>query len=90
MGNKSRFSIELHVRILVVANMYVNLGVLCTYGINIDALARCLGSYGGEDRTSDIIRGTLAGTISARQLLKIFVKYKMDALCKGRRGGTHI
>jgi hypothetical protein len=32
--------------------------VLCGYGIDIDAVAGWLGSYGGEDSTSDISRGT--------------------------------
>lgn len=31
--------------------------VLCGYGIDIDAVAGWLGSYGGEDSTSDISRG---------------------------------
>jgi hypothetical protein len=31
--------------------------VLCTYGVDIDAVAGWLGSYGGEDSTSDISRG---------------------------------
>lgn len=32
--------------------------VLCCYGVDIDAVAGWLGSYGGEDSTSDISRGT--------------------------------
>lgn len=31
--------------------------VLCGYGVDIDAVAGWLGSYGGEDSTSDISRG---------------------------------
>jgi hypothetical protein len=31
--------------------------VLCSYGIDIDAVAGWLGSYGGEDSTNDISRG---------------------------------
>jgi hypothetical protein len=31
--------------------------VLCGYGIDIDAVAGFLGSYGGGDSTSDISRG---------------------------------
>lgn len=32
--------------------------VLVGYGVDIDAIAGWLGSYGGEDSTSDISRGT--------------------------------
>lgn len=31
--------------------------VLISYGIDVDAVAGWLGSYGGEDSTSDISRG---------------------------------
>jgi hypothetical protein len=31
--------------------------VLCSYGVDVDAVAGWLGSYGGEDSTSDISRG---------------------------------
>jgi peptidoglycan/xylan/chitin deacetylase (PgdA/CDA1 family) len=36
-----------------------------------------LGSYGGEDSTSDISRGLFAGTVGTQRLLKLFEKYKM-------------
>lgn len=32
--------------------------MLVTYGVDVDAVAGWLGSYGGEDSTSDISRGT--------------------------------
>lgn len=31
--------------------------VLITYGVDVDAVAGWLGSYGGEDSTNDISRG---------------------------------
>lgn len=31
--------------------------VLISYGVDVDAVAGWLGSYGGEDSTSDISRG---------------------------------
>jgi hypothetical protein len=31
--------------------------VLCGYGVDIDAVAGWLGSYGGEDSSNDISRG---------------------------------
>ena len=34
--------------------------VLVGYGVDIDAVAGWLGSYGGEDSSSDISRGTYA------------------------------
>lgn len=33
--------------------------VLVGYGVDIDAVAGWLGSYGGEDSVSDISRGTI-------------------------------
>jgi len=32
--------------------------VLCGYGVDIDAVAGWLGSYGGEDSSNDISRGS--------------------------------
>lgn len=48
--------------------------VLCGYGVDIDAVAGWLGSYGGEDSTSDISRGSLpignnVAPVSATKLL---------------------
>lgn len=40
-------------------------------------MAGWLGSYGGEDSTSDISRGLFAGTIGVRRLLKLFEKYNI-------------
>jgi peptidoglycan/xylan/chitin deacetylase (PgdA/CDA1 family) len=37
-----------------------------------------LGSYGGEDSTSDISRGLFAGTVGTQRLLKLFEKYKIN------------
>ncbi|GJC90629.1 peptidoglycan deacetylase [Colletotrichum liriopes] len=57
----------------------------CSYGVDIDAVAGWLGSYGGEDSTNDISRGNdwisglWAGTIGTRRLLKLFEKYNIKA-----------
>ncbi|RYP18352.1 hypothetical protein DL765_003964 [Monosporascus sp. GIB2] len=51
--------------------------VLVSYGIDVDAVCGWLGSYGGEDSTSDISRGLFAGTVGTRRLLKLFEKYNM-------------
>ena len=40
-------------------------------------MAGWLGSYGGEDSTSDISRGLFAGSIGVRRLLKLFDKYNI-------------
>jgi hypothetical protein len=40
--------------------------VLCGYGVDIDAVAGWLGSYGGEDSSNDISRGTLKSTVSSK------------------------
>jgi len=45
----------------------------------LQAVAGWLGSYGGEDSTSDISRGLWAGTIGTQRLLKLFDKYKIKA-----------
>lgn len=48
--------------------------VLISYGVDVDAVAGWLGSYGGEDSTSDISRGIFAGTVGTQRLLKLFKK----------------
>ncbi|EMR66403.1 putative polysaccharide deacetylase family protein [Eutypa lata UCREL1] len=53
--------------------------VLVCYGVDIDAVSGWLGSYGGEDSTSDISRGLWAGTIGTRRVLKLFDKYNIKA-----------
>ena len=37
--------------------------ILVAYGIDVDAVAGWLGSYGGEDSPDDISRGLFAGEI---------------------------
>ena len=49
--------------------------VYCTFGIDVDAVAGWLGSYGGEDSPCDITRGLFAGEIGSPRLLKMFDKY---------------
>jgi peptidoglycan-N-acetylglucosamine deacetylase len=38
--------------------------ILCAFGIDVDAVAGWLGSYGGEDSPNDISRGLLADEIA--------------------------
>ncbi|KAJ9646634.1 hypothetical protein H2199_002683 [Coniosporium tulheliwenetii] len=51
--------------------------VLVSYGVDIDAVAGWLGSYKGEDSTSDISRGLWAGHVGTPRLLKLFEKYNI-------------
>ncbi|KAJ5585234.1 uncharacterized protein N7459_005034 [Penicillium hispanicum] len=53
--------------------------VLVGYGIDIDAVAGWLGSYGGEDSVSDISRGLWAGHVGTPRLLKMFEKHNIKA-----------
>jgi hypothetical protein len=52
-------------------------GVQCCISVDIDAVAGWLGSYGGQDSTSDISRGLFAGSIGVERLLKMFDKYNI-------------
>src|SRR6476646_9693181 len=53
--------------------------ILCGFGVDIDAVAGWLGSYGGEDSPSNIQRGMFAGEVGVPRLLKLFDKYKLKA-----------
>ncbi len=51
--------------------------ILCAFGVDVDAVAGWLGSYGGEDSPDDISRGLFAGEIGSPRLLDLFAKYDM-------------
>ncbi|MDO8146329.1 polysaccharide deacetylase [Helicobacter pylori] len=53
--------------------------ILVAYGVDIDAVAGWLGSYGGEDSPDDISRGLFAGEVGIPRLLKLFKKYHFPA-----------
>lgn len=53
--------------------------ILVSYGVDIDAVAGWLGSYGGEDSPDDISRGLFAGEVGIPRLLKLFKKYNIKA-----------
>ncbi|MGW2561886.1 polysaccharide deacetylase family protein [Streptomyces sp. NPDC001514] len=44
-------------------------------GVDVDAVAGWLGSYGGEDSPNDIQRGVFAGEVGTPRLLKLFARY---------------
>ena len=48
--------------------------ILCAFGVDLDAVAGWLGSYGGEDSPDDISRGIFAGEVGTPRLIKLFDK----------------
>jgi peptidoglycan-N-acetylglucosamine deacetylase len=46
--------------------------ILCGFGVDVDAVAGWLGSYGGDDSPDDISRGLFAGEVGSVRLLKLF------------------
>jgi peptidoglycan/xylan/chitin deacetylase (PgdA/CDA1 family) len=44
------------------------------FGVDVDAVAGWLGSYGGEDSPDDISRGLFAGEVGSPRLLKMFTR----------------
>ncbi|KJA15099.1 hypothetical protein HYPSUDRAFT_72266 [Hypholoma sublateritium FD-334 SS-4] len=55
--------------------------VLIGFGVDVDAVAGWLGSYGGEDSPLDISRGMYAGEVGVPRLLKLFKKYGIQTTC---------
>ncbi|MFT3688538.1 polysaccharide deacetylase family protein [Paenirhodobacter sp.] len=48
--------------------------ILVGFGVDVDAVAGWLGSYGGEDSPDDISRGLFAGEVGSIRLLDLFDK----------------
>src|SRR5919109_1198889 len=53
--------------------------IFCSIGVDVDAVAGWLGSYGGEDSPSDMQRGMFAGEVGTPRLLKLFDRYGIKA-----------
>ncbi len=51
--------------------------ILCAFGVDVDAVAGWLGSYGGEDSPDDISRGLFAGEVGSPRLVGLFKKYNL-------------
>jgi peptidoglycan/xylan/chitin deacetylase (PgdA/CDA1 family) len=49
--------------------------IFVSYGVDVDAVAGWLGSYGGEDSPCDISRGVFAGEVGAMRLLRLFARW---------------
>jgi peptidoglycan/xylan/chitin deacetylase (PgdA/CDA1 family) len=52
--------------------------IRCAFGVDVDAVAGWLGSYGGDDSPSDIQRGMFSGEVGTPRLLKLFDRYKIQ------------
>ena len=55
--------------------------ILCAIGIDVDAVAGWLGSYGGEDSPCDISRGLFSGEIGSPRLVRLFDKFGIRPSC---------
>ena len=53
--------------------------IKCVFGIDVDAVAGWIGSYGGENSPSDIQRGMFAGEIGVPRLLKTLNRAEIPA-----------
>ncbi len=53
--------------------------IICAFGVDIDAVAGWLGSYGGEDLPDDISRGLFAGEVGVPRLVKLFDRMGVKA-----------
>ena len=51
--------------------------IFVAYGIDVDAVAGWLGSYGGQDSPCDITRGLFAGEVGSMRLLRLFKKWRI-------------
>jgi peptidoglycan/xylan/chitin deacetylase (PgdA/CDA1 family) len=51
--------------------------ILCAIGVDVDAVAGWLGSYGGEDSPDDISRGMFAGEVGVPRLLELFRRHDL-------------
>ena len=51
--------------------------IFCSIGVDVDAVAGWLGSYGGEDSPSDIQRGMFSGEVGTPRLLRLFDRYRL-------------
>jgi len=49
------------------------------FGVDVDAVAGMLGSYGGEDSPCDISRGLFSGDVGGPRLIRLFEKYELPA-----------
>jgi peptidoglycan/xylan/chitin deacetylase (PgdA/CDA1 family) len=53
--------------------------ILCAFGVDVDAVAGWLGTYGGEDSPDDISRGLFAGEVGVPRILRMFERFGIKA-----------
>ncbi len=51
--------------------------IFCAIGVDVDAVAGWLGSYGGQDSPCDISRGLFAGEVGVPRMVRLFDKYQI-------------
>ncbi|MFI0778730.1 polysaccharide deacetylase [Streptomyces sp. NPDC021212] len=51
--------------------------IFVAFGVDVDAVAGWLGSYGGEDSPCDISRGMFAGEVAVPRLLRLFERKEL-------------
>ena len=51
--------------------------IFCAFGVDLDAVAGWLGSYGGMDSPDDISRGLFAGEVGTPRLLELFRRHDL-------------
>jgi peptidoglycan/xylan/chitin deacetylase (PgdA/CDA1 family) len=49
--------------------------IFVSLGVDVDAVAGWLGSYGGEDSPCDISRGVFSGEVGSLRLLRLFARW---------------
>ena len=49
--------------------------IFCAFGVDVDAVAGWIGSYGGEDSPDDISRGLFAGEVGTPRLVNLFKRF---------------
>ena len=52
--------------------------IYCAFGVDLDAVAGWLGSYGGKDSPDDISRGLFAGEVGTPRLLEMFRRHDLQ------------
>ena len=53
--------------------------IYISFGVDVDAVAGWLGSYGGQDSPDDISRGMFAGEVGVPRLLRLFERHDIKA-----------
>ena len=49
--------------------------IFCAFGVDVDAVAGWLGSYGGQDSPCDISRGLFSGEVGTPRLVRLFDRF---------------